>query len=477
MANNFRKICDAVSLLFKSTEGVEGVHTPHVNVDSMPAVEIGTIPAVEVSALPAVEVSTLPAVNVLTLPAQHIDAFNRIRTSDPGYRFDSQFTNQIDSDLWDSLVTDDGAAGNASDGTIAHDATNRMAVLTAKSGNEGERKCVLQSHYHSPYTPGRGQLAIVTGIMGAAPVAGGEVGMGYFDGFNGAYIRRDSTGVYIGIKTTTAAPDEEVEQEFWNVDSLGAGQLNPSGITLNLEKGCILEVPIQALYLGRVTFAMNIGGQIIPIHTFDHANELDVPYIAQASLPIRYWATATDTASDVVMKAVCGSVISEGGADLQDIPGRQFPSTGALSNATSGCLMVIRCKQQLNSINQNAVVIPTDIDVSVADAGCWVNVRLNATVTAGTFTDVNSSRSVMEESFAGNAGTDPTINTATGQLLDRFWVPASNTIRTSSTRGLTGKAILCYSHLLGVGDTLSVDYDSGGATTDVNASLKWKEIR
>lgn len=61
--------------------------------------------------------------NIDSMPGQHVDAFSRLRVSNPGYRFDSQLTYQIDSDLWDSKVTGDGS--------IAHDATNRKATLTS----------------------------------------------------------------------------------------------------------------------------------------------------------------------------------------------------------------------------------------------------------------------------------------------------------------------------------------------------------
>lgn len=429
-----------------------GVHTPHNIIDSMP------------------EVTTA----VRAFPVQHIDSFSRMRTSDPGYRFDSQFTNGIDSDLWDTRILDDGATGDVNDGTVAHDATDRLAVLTAKAGAEGVRQAILQSHYHSPYTSGRGQLALITGVLGAAPVAGGEVGMGYFDGTNGAYLRRDDVGIYVGITTSTNAADQEVEQEFWNIDPLdGSG---PSGITLDLDLTQILAVPLQALYVGRALIAFDIDGELIPVHQFLHANVIAAPYIAQASLPVRYWATATNTASDVSMKAICCSVISEGGANLQDIPGRPFVSTGQLTGAAAGTLLVIRCKAQLNSINQNAVCIPTDLDVTVAGASCWIEVRRNATVSAGTFTDVGP-LSTMEESFAGNVGTDPVVTAGTGTLIDRKYVPASASVRSNKVAGLLGKTLLAYSHLLGAGDTLSVIWNGGNGSTDVFGSVNWKEVR
>lgn len=422
----------AVVKTFKSTVNADSEHLPHHHIDSF--------------------------------PMQHIDSFSRIRTAEPGYRFDSQLTYNVDSDLWDTSTTN---------GSVTHSATERWAAMSCNSG--GANTAVLQSHYHAPYTPGRGQLAFITFLMGAAPATAGFKRVGYFDGTNGIYLERTTTAVNLVLKSSTTKGTETVPQASWNIDPMdGTG---PSGVTLNLSNVQILVIQLQALYVGRVVVGFDVAGELIPVHQFLCANDEAYPYIAQASLPIRYEVTATvSTSSNIEMKAICASVISEGGENLIDIPGRQFPSTATLANSASGTLLVVRAKSQLNSINSNVIGIPTDLDISVADSGCWINVRLNATVLAGTFTDV-STRSAFEESFAGNAGTDPTVDTATGTLIDRFWLPASSTIRTTASRGLSGKAVLCYSHLLGAGDRISIDYDSGSGTTDVYASLKWKEIR
>jgi hypothetical protein len=115
-----------------------------------------------------------------------------------------------------------------------------------------------------------------------------------------------------------------------------------------------------------------------PSMCLDHSNVSLHPYIGQASLPIRYWTkSVVASASAITMDAICSSVISEGGLPLQDMSGRPFVTTGELANTASGTLLVIRCKAQLNSINQNVVVIPTDVNYSVADAGCWFEIRRN----------------------------------------------------------------------------------------------------
>lgn len=401
------------------------------------------------------------------LDPSHIDSFSRIRVSSPSYLFDSQLTYQIDTDLWDTKVVT-GA------GSVSYDSTNRCAVISSTAG--GANHVVLQSHYHAAYTPGRSQLAIFTFCFGMdLTEAGEERGAGYYDGSNGIYLLQDSTGVHIGISSTTANGNELIDQADWNIDPMdGTG---PSGLTLDLTKTQILVISMQALYAGRVTVGFDIDGEIVAVHTFDHSNVSLHPYIGQASLPIRYWTkSAVASASAITMDAICSSVISEGGVMLQDMAGRPFVATGELANTASGTLLVIRCKSQLNSINQNVLVVPTDVSFAVADAGCWFEVRRNATVTSGTFTDVDTN-SVIEASFAGNAGTDPVVTAGTGTLIDRLYLPASASVRTSSGAGLLGKVLLSYSHLLGVGDSLSVLFNGGGATTDAFVSCRWKEIR
>jgi hypothetical protein len=310
--------------------------------------------------------------------------------------------------------------------------------------------------------------------MGAAPATGGYKRAGYYDGTNGIYLERTATAVNLVLKSSTSKGTETVPQSRWNLDPMdGTG---PSRIILDLTKMQILVLSLQALYVGRAIVGFDVGGELIPVHEFKCANQEAFPYIAQASLPVRYEVGGTaDTGTATVMHAVCASVISEGGADLADIPARTFVATGATANLASAVAVIIRCKAQFNSINQNAVVIPTEVDASVIDAGAWISVLLNPTISAGTFEDVSAGMSTVEMSFAGNAGTDPTIS-ANGSLIDRFYVPASASARAEKSASLAGKTVLAYSHLLGAGDSLAVLVE-GGATTDSFVSVKWKEIR
>lgn len=393
----------------------------------------------------------------VSLPGITIDSFGRFRVADPNFRFDSQLTYQIDSDLWDFT----GVSGVAT-----YDSTNRMAKLTA-SGN-GATNATLQSHYYAPYTPGRSQLAFATFALGSTPGAGAVRQVGYFDGDNGLYLEQTSSGVNLVLKTATNADIETVPQSSWNIDPLnGTG---PSAITLDLTKTQILVISLQALYVGRALIAFDIDGNIVPVHEFKHANNELFPYLQYASLPIRYRVETTN--AQVSLDAICASVISEGGAPLDEISGRTFTaSNGAtpISVTTRRPILSIRAKELLNNVKNVGLIIPNDIEILAATNNAFVEIVRNGVLTGASFSSVDSA-SLAESDTSATA-------ISGGRVVASFCVPASASVRTSSEKGLLGRLVLVYSHLLGSSDTLSVVITSFTGTTSVSASLGWKEIR
>lgn len=425
---------DAVSKVLRATENPDGTLTVHHNIDNF--------------------------------PAELISAFSQLKTAAPKYRFDSQFTYQIDDDLWDESTSGDG--------TITYDDDNGQALLNA-GATAGTNTAVLQSHYHAPYVPGYGMSAFITGRRDGTVPTNGEVGRGLYDGENGIYEKETASGITLNIETTTDASNQSIAQASWNIDPMdGTG---PSGLTLDTTKNNILVIQFQALYVGLVLVGYDIDGKLWPVHAFMNANSLTDPYIRKASLPVRYWASTATDASDAEIRAVCCSVQGQGGYDLFDIPGRSFGAAGSRADIGTSFvpILAIRPKEQLNSIDQNALVIPLEVDVSAADDAVWVEIRRNATITAGSFdTDVDD-LSVVEVGLVGD--TTPLAVTAdTGQLIDVFYLAADNKTQVGKADGVFGKSLLCYSHLLGAADNLVV-MAAGGTTSDVYASVKWKEIR
>lgn len=387
-----------------------------------------------------------------------MDAFGRIKASMPNYRFDSQLTYQIDADLWDTKVTGTGA--------ITHDAAARRAVMSTTANGD---TAILQSHYHSPYTPGRSQACFVTFNFGAA-TSGKTCKVGYSDGSNGIMLQRAGSAVELLIQSTTGTGGETVAQADWNVDRLdGTGK---SGITLDLTKTQILVIQLQALYVGLVVVGFDIGGEIVPVHAFNHANTFTLPYIAQASLPVRYEISQAG-ATAATMYAQCATVMSEGDNDLFEVAGRNFVAhTGAtsVSVTTARPIISIRPKATLNGITSNILCIPVGYDVLARTNDCVIQVIRNGTLTGASFSDVDPLSGVQKDTSA--------TAISGGTVIDMTIVSATTNQRAPIQPDVREKCILVYSHLLNLGDTLSVVATTrASGSSDVHAGIKWKEIR
>lgn len=389
-----------------------------------------------------------------------VDAFSRVQIGLPGYLFDSQFTYKLDTDLWDTQLSSGSSA--------AHSATERWVTLTTNSG--GAHHARLQGHYHAPYTPGRSQGADITFLFGSAPAVGVTRRAGYYDGANGVYFEQTSTGHRFVLATSTSDGTETIEADDWNEDTLdGSG---PSRVDLDLTKTQIMAMDMQALYVGKVRVGFVIDGFPVWAHSFLHSNLASFPYIAQASLPVRYEVTTTGPAGS--MNAICASVFNNAGDSIYDIPGRVFSCGNGITSigvTTRRPILTIRALKQLNSINQNAVIIPIATNLLVRTNDAYVELVRNGTLgVSPSYAAVNTGSSVIERSIDAT-----TI--ANGTVIDEFYVPASASVRGSLEKSISGKALLAYSHMLDAGDTLSIVVTARTGTTDVHGSLVWKEIR
>lgn len=390
----------------------------------------------------------------------NLDAFSRLRVSTPAYRFDGQFTYQFNNDTWDNSSTS---------GSIAYDYTNRLVTL---ANDAGTNVSVLQSHYYVPYTPGRGQLALATFNMKVAPSSGQTKRVGYFDGNNGIFLEWDAVnGVSVNIASNTANGNQRVVQGNWNIDNLTGN--GPSGFTLDLTKTQIFFVSFQALYVGRVIVGFDIDGQLIPVHAFTHANRVAYPYTQQASQPIRFEVRGTN-AVGANMDCICASVISEGGQDLLELPGRAFSvnlsaGTGVTAEVP---LIAIRPKQTINGVRNQGLVLPQQVTCYSRTNGARIRLIRNGTISPATWVDVSTQNSIVEWSASATSVTG-------GETVYAGYVGIDNPSEFNLDSSSLGRILGAYSHVLPVNpaDTFVLAATSVNATATVQVGINWKEIR
>lgn len=279
-----------------------------------------------------------------------VDAFGRLRVSQPYTLFDSQNRYSIDPQFSTS-TTGSGAATH-----LANESSVNMAVSTA-SGDE----VVRQTFRVFPYQPGKSLLLLATFKMDTAKTNLRQR-VGYFNTANGVFLEQGANGITFVLRTSTSGSVSDaryVAKSSWNGDKLdGTGA---SGITLDLTKTQILFMDFEWLGVGSVRCGFVVNGQFIVAHTFHNSNIQTAVYMTTAILPVRYEITNTGTvASASAMKQICSSVMSEGGyeAVAAESSARR---TSILSTISTTFLPLVSIR--LNSSRLGAVILPNRMAV------------------------------------------------------------------------------------------------------------------
>jgi len=395
----------------------------------------------------------------------NLDAFSRLRVSNPLILHNSQFTYDLAPIIYEPITNGSGA-------TVTYDSTNRYGLMTFSSTPTGG-KAYMQTYEYLPYQPGRSQLIFVTFNMIAA-VANTLKFAGYSDGTNGIEFQLNGTTKQFTIYSGTGSGNQTVTQSSWNLDKLdGTGA---SGITLDISKVQILVIDIQALYAGRVRIGFDLNGTIVYAHEFLHANNITPPYLQSANLPVRCGMTCTATVS-TTMYFLCSAVISEGGSEDINVYGYTFQQdSGPISVTTGGTHMLsLRPRTTFNSISNRSRV--AFIDVEIFNSGNqpiqWqlcIGQGISGTTT---YNNVNASYSSSEYNILGTLSGSPTI------VIDGGYVPSTGSGKTMVNTAIISRypITLDAAGLQRALGTLTLKATSLSGTQTVYASIKFREIR
>jgi hypothetical protein len=347
----------------------------------------------------------------ISIGGTNVDAFGRLRVSNPLTLFDSSHR-YADNNLWVNSITGTAAATfNANEGLMD-------LTVGSASGDQIIRETIKVFSYQ----PGKSLLVMNTFVFGTAK-ANLRQRAGYYGAANGIYFEREgSTNYMVERSSVTGAPiNTRVAQADWNQDPLdGTG---PSGLTLDSSKAQILYLDIEWLGLGTVRTGFIINGAFVPCHNFDHANLVNTTYITTASLPLRYEMTnvaATTGAS--TLKQVCSTVISEGGYELR---GAQLSAGNTITSprtlTTAGTFYPV-VSIRLKTARLDAIAILTAISILgiTNNANYKWEVVASGTTTGGTWVSAGTN-SAVEYNITGTAFT-----VGTGRILATGFFQGSN---------------------------------------------------
>jgi len=360
-------------------------------------------------------VATLDTIPV-SIGGTNVDAFNRLRVSNPLTLFDSSHR-YADNNLWADSITGTAAA------TFSADEGLMNLTVGSASGDQIIRETIKVFSYQ----PGKSLLVMNTFVFGTAK-AGLRQRAGYYGAANGIYFERDGTTNYMVERSsvTGSVVNTRVAQADWNQDPMdGTG---PSGLTLDSSKAQILYMDVEWLGLGTVRTGFIINGTFVPCHNFDHANLVTTTYITTASLPLRYEMTNTAATSGAsTLKQVCSTVISEGGYELR---GAQLSAgntiTAPTTLTTAGTLYPI-VSIRLKTMRLDAIAILTAISIlgTTNNANYKWSVVASGTTTGGTWVSAGTN-SAVEYNITGTAFT-----VGTGRILATGYFQGSNQGATS----------------------------------------------
>lgn len=398
--------------------------------------------------------ATLTGNSQVQITGQNLDAFARLRVSNPYTFFDSALTGARRYD-WSSSTATSGTV------TFDYNANVRNLNVTAASGSE----VIRESMWCFPYQAGKSLLILSSFCMSPAKT-GLRQRVGYFGANNGIYFEQANSTKNLVIRSSSSGSlvEERVAQIDWNTDKLnGTG---PSGITLDTTATQIFWCDVEWLGVGTVRCGFVIDGQFIVCHTFNHANNptYTTTYMGSATLPCRYEITNTGaTTGASTMKQICTTVISEGGYNMPALTQVAGTGTNTVRLSTAGTYYPL-VSLRLNSSYLNSIAKVTQVDLLSPSVNYyrWVLLK-NATLTGATWTASGSTR--VDADTAATAVTGGTVEQS-GYASSRE-VAQLNAENIYSQFGRT---------LAGVSDTYTLAIAATANNADILAQMGWQEI-
>lgn len=393
-----------------------------------------------------------------------LDAFGRLRVSDPQTLFDYQAQYDAGPLFWENVLTGSGTATHVA---------NTTSVALAVSDASGD-KVVRQTREYIRYQPGKSQLILLTFAMNTAKTNLRQR-VGYFDANDGIFLEVTGTTVNIVRRTSTSGSpvDTAIAKASWSVDPFDGN--GPSRVNLDLTKGNIFFIDMEWLGVGKVRTGFAApSGELRVAHEFQNANALANVYTKTANLPVRYEIEnlgATSGAS--TFSAICSAVMSEGGFEVsRGVPFSANSGVTVNSVTTEEPILSIRPKATFNSIVNRGAIILKEVNAYVDTTGARFNIVYGGTLTNASFASVNDN-SITEFDTAATA-------ISGGVIVGSFYLPASQAgIRSAVTESMLSRLPLTLDVAGSNPINLSITATRIGGTGTCNAlaAITWQELR
>ena len=162
------------------------------------------------------------------------------------------------------------------------------------------------------------------------------------------------TGVFSTIKSGTTGSTTFITQSSWNIDRVDGGASggpNPSGFTINPQKGNVYQIGFQYLGFGNAFFAIENSetGRITPVHMIKNANTRTTPVLKNPQMTAKLVSANTGGTTAVAPKCASMAVFTEGMAKRLD---PRFAKSNTFTNynsTTPAPVLAIKTRRSFNN--------------------------------------------------------------------------------------------------------------------------------
>lgn len=396
----------------------------------------------------------------VSFKARHLDAFQRLRVSNPFTLFECQMRYK-ENGKFDTQLTGSGSTTyNINESTLS-------LKTTGASGDH----VIRESKRVFPYQPGK-SLLVMNSFAFSTLKTNLRQRVGYYGAQNGIFLEADGDELYLVLRSSVSgsvSDARKIPQSQWNLDTFD-GQ-GASGRVLDVTKANILIMDIEWLGVGDVRVGFVVDGELVLAHVFHNDNINSTTYMTTACLPIRYEIENTGAVSGSnEMRQICSTVISEGGfqgRSLNYTVGRDFSN---LSDLPSANVMYPVLSIRLKPDRLDSIVLPDVVDLvgTTNNASYRYELRLNASIPGNNWANVSVTSPVQYDFSATSMSGGTTLNSGyvvTGTKGGSFNFGSLEDFSLQLGRTING-----------VSDVLTIGILTDTAGADVGAIIGWNEI-
>jgi hypothetical protein len=298
----------------------------------------------------------------------NIDAFGRLRVS--------QITSSLDIKLLQDkkpLFIDEIINGSA---TSIHDSSS-VIMTTSEDGDY----VIRQTYQRAYYQNGKSQLIFMT-FDNFAPQTNIIKRIGYYSSstsapyntnFDGLFLESSNGEISINIYRNGTLIEKTTQQNF-NINKLDGSGDNP--ILIDWNKSHILSIDYEWLGVGRVRWALNVGGVALPFHESNHANVYEGVYMLSPNQPFRWEIRQVGIGSGRFVH-ICSTAGTEGSLNRLGIERTINTASSPMSAPNSGvkyALLGLRLNE--NYKNEIIDILKNNI-LSVSNDNYYWEIHMN----------------------------------------------------------------------------------------------------